>query len=89
MSSEHTGNVPPELQYILESCKAVAERRYEDALQLVKEGLRENVGVADRLDTAELITLFRTLVTVIESTAGEDFGIKLRQSASSTNTDAV
>jgi hypothetical protein len=81
MSSEKNKEVPPELEYVLQSCRAVSERRYEDALFLLKEGLRENVAVADRIDTGELITLFRTLVTVIESSAEQDFGIRLRATA--------
>ena len=76
MSSEDNKDVPPELEYILQSCKAVSERRYGDALLLVKEGLRENIGVAEQIETAELITLLRTLVVVIESSLEEDFGIR-------------
>lgn len=74
MSSD-TKEIPPELAYILESCKAVAEKRYADALVLVREGLRENVAIADRIESAELITLFRTLVTVIESTAARELSM--------------
>ena len=77
MSTDETKVAPPELDYILQSCRAVAERRYADALFLLKEGLRENVGVAERINSLELITLLRALVTIIESNAEEDFGIRL------------
>ena len=76
MSTQNTKEVPSELEYILRSCKAVSERRYGDALLLLKEGLRENIGVAEQIETAELITLLRTLVIVIESSLEEDFGIR-------------
>lgn len=75
MSSD-TKEIPPELEYIFQSCKAVAEKRHADALILVREGLRENMAIVDQIDTAELITLFRTLVTVIESTVGRELGLK-------------
>lgn len=81
MTSENTKDVPPELEYIFQSCRAVSERRYGDALLLVKEGLRENIGVAEKIETAELITLLRTLVIVIESSLEEDFGITVRPEA--------
>jgi hypothetical protein len=68
--SENT-KIPPELEYILESCKAVEEKRYKEALLLLKEGLRENVGISEQIDTGELITLLRTLVAVIESSIEE------------------
>lgn len=74
MSSD-TKEILPELEYILKSCKAVAEKRHADALVLLRAGLRENMGIADSIDTAELITLLRTLVTVIESTAGRELGL--------------
>src|SRR6266850_8452709 len=58
--------IAPELEYILKSCKAIRNGRYEDSLQLLKEGLRENFGIAEKIDPAEFITLLRALVTVIE-----------------------
>ena len=76
MSTQNTKEVPSELEYILQSCKAVSEQRYGDALLLLKEGLRENIGLAEQIETAELITLLRTLVIVIESSLEEDFGIR-------------
>lgn len=58
--------IAPELEYILKSCKAVTNGRYDDSLQLLREGLRENFGIAGKIDSAEFITLLRALVTVIE-----------------------
>jgi len=89
MDVNGTKETPAELKYILECCKAFHEKRYEDALLLLKEGLRENVGIADKIETAELITMFRTLVTVIESSLDSDFGIELRKAVRLERKEAV
>ena len=74
MSVNEELNIPPELNYIMQACRAVSKERYPDALLLVKEGLRENSGIAEQLDAPLFIALLRALVVELEIRAEEHFG---------------
>jgi len=74
MTKDQDIQIPPELDYIMEACRAVSKNRYQDALWLLKEGLRENSGIADRIDTALFIALLRALIVELEVRAEEHFG---------------
>jgi hypothetical protein len=65
--------IPPELDYIMQACRAVSKDKYQEALGLVKEGLRENSGIAEQIDTSLFITLLRALVVELEIRSEEHF----------------
>lgn len=71
MSIEAPLEIPAELAYITDAGRAVSVKRYREALSILKEGLRENSGMAERIDTAMLIALLRALVVEIEVRVGD------------------
>ena len=66
--------VPPELDYIIQACRAVSSGDYREAISLMKEGLRETSGIAETVDTSLFVALLRTLVVDIELRADRDLG---------------
>ena len=59
MSEDQELKIPPELDYIMQACRAVSTDRLHDALWLMKEGLRESSGIAEQIDTSLFIALLR------------------------------
>ena len=74
MSVDQELKIPPELDYIMQACRAVSKDKLQDALWLMKEGLRENSGIAEQIDTSLFIALLRALVVDLEIRSEEHFG---------------
>lgn len=66
MTTDQDLQIPPELDYITQACRAVSKANYGNAISLLKEGLRENSGIAEKLDIALFIALLRALVVELE-----------------------
>ncbi len=75
MNADQELQVPPELEYIIDACRAVSKEDYLNALLLMKEGLRECSGIAETLDTSLLIALLRTLVVELELRSEKNFAL--------------
>ena len=71
MSIETPLEIPKELEYIPDAGRAISVKRYREALSILKEGLRENSGMTETLDTAMFIALLRALVVEIEVRVGD------------------
>lgn len=66
--------IPTELEYIMQACRAVSKNRFQDALFLMKDGLRETSGIAEQMDTSLFIALLRGLLVELELKAEEHYG---------------
>ncbi|HKO61197.1 MAG TPA: hypothetical protein VJV03_08570 [Pyrinomonadaceae bacterium] len=66
MSIEAPLEIPSELAYITDAGRAISVKRYREALSILKEGLRENSGMPERIDIEMFIALLRALVVEIE-----------------------
>jgi hypothetical protein len=81
MSHSIFADASPELKYILECSKALADKRYEEAMLIFQKGLVESEQQADRIRVSELITLLRFLLLEIELNLGADFAVRWRKMA--------
>ena len=80
MTVDQEPNIPPELDYIMQAWRAVSNDKYQDALWLLKEGLRENSGIAEQIDTSLFIALLRSLIVELEIKAKKHFGQRVERS---------
>ena len=78
MTVDEEPNIPPELDYIMQAWRAVSNDKYQEALWLLKEGLRENSGIAEQIDTSLFIALLRALIVELEIKAEEQFGPRMK-----------
>jgi len=78
-----------QLDYLIQCCVAIKERRYEDVLHLLKTGLSENSQNSEQIDTDQLINRLLAVVLSIESSLEKDFGLIWRKKASPTNDEEL
>lgn len=83
MTVDQEPNIPPELDYIMQAWRAVSKDKYQDALWLLKEGLRENSGIAEQIDTSLFIALLRALIVELEIKAEDHFGSRVEDRSES------
>jgi hypothetical protein len=83
MTVDQEPNIPPELDYIMQAWRAVSKDKYQDALWLLKEGLRKNSGIAEQIDTSLFIALLRALIVELEIKAEEHFGSRVEDQSES------
>jgi hypothetical protein len=70
-----------EFNYIINAADAFAEKHYEDALYIFREGIEQSIAAEHKTDFNEFLKMLHLLVVMIEGSLEKDFGFQLRKKA--------
>jgi hypothetical protein len=74
MSGEEKLSSVPDFEYVNICLRAIDERRYHDALTSLEDGITKQLASQHRVNSADLLKHFRTLISYLDFRLGEDFG---------------